>query len=54
MSARTPLHLAAEIGGPPHYDAGHYLRLARLAEGGALDYVTLGDSFARPGLDALA
>ncbi|MFJ4964978.1 Nitrilotriacetate monooxygenase component A [Streptomyces sp. ADI96-02] len=54
MSVRTSLHLAAEIGGPPHYDAGHYLRLARLAEGGALDYVTLGDSFARPGLDALA
>ncbi|MFF3530631.1 LLM class flavin-dependent oxidoreductase [Streptomyces rubiginosohelvolus] len=54
MSARTSLHLAAEIGGPPHYDAGHYLRLAGLAEDGALDYVTLGDSFARPGLDALA
>ncbi|MFJ9623369.1 LLM class flavin-dependent oxidoreductase [Streptomyces sp. NPDC101181] len=54
MSARTPLHLAAEIGGTPHYDAGHYLRLARLAEDGALDYVTLDDSFARPGLDALA
>ncbi|MEV5679316.1 MULTISPECIES: LLM class flavin-dependent oxidoreductase [unclassified Streptomyces] len=54
MSANRPLHLAAEIGGPPHYDAGHYLALARLAERGALDYVTLGDSFARPGLDALS
>ncbi|MCX4678258.1 LLM class flavin-dependent oxidoreductase [Streptomyces sp. NBC_01433] len=54
MSANRPLHLAAEIGGPPHYDAGHYLALARLAERGALDYITLGDSFARPGLDALS
>ncbi|MGY3683678.1 LLM class flavin-dependent oxidoreductase [Streptomyces sp. TE33382] len=54
MTASRPLHLAAEIGGPPHYDAGHYLTLARLAERGALDFVTLGDSFARPGLDALA
>ncbi|MGP3635985.1 LLM class flavin-dependent oxidoreductase [Streptomyces sp. 24-1644] len=54
MSASRPLHLAAEIGGPPHYDAAHYLGLARLAEQGALDFVTLGDSFARPGLDALA
>ncbi|WP_328628389.1 LLM class flavin-dependent oxidoreductase [Streptomyces sp. NBC_00353] len=54
MSATTALHLAAEIGGPPHYDARHYVELARLAERGTLDFVTLGDSFARPGLDALA
>lgn len=54
MSATTALHLAAEIGGPPHYDALHYVELARLAERGSLDFVTLGDSFARPGLDALA
>ncbi|WP_335937196.1 LLM class flavin-dependent oxidoreductase [Streptomyces sp. PTD5-9] len=55
MSVTTaPLHLAAEIGGPPRYDPGHYTGLARLAERGALDFVTLGDSFARPGPDALA
>jgi len=52
--ALRPLHLAAEIGGPPRYDAAHHTGLARLAEGGALDFVTLGDSFARPGPDALA
>ncbi|MFD9854588.1 LLM class flavin-dependent oxidoreductase [[Kitasatospora] papulosa] len=54
MSATRPLHLAAEIGGPPRYDAGSHVALARLAEGGALDFVTLNDSFARPGPDALA
>lgn len=54
MSATTALHLAAEIGGPPHYVARHYVELARLAERGTLDFVTLGDSFARPGLDALS
>ncbi|MFF1833972.1 LLM class flavin-dependent oxidoreductase [Streptomyces sp. NPDC058231] len=54
MPATHALHLAAEIGGPPRYDASHYTGLARLAERGALDFVTLGDSFARPGLDALA
>ncbi|NEC66436.1 LLM class flavin-dependent oxidoreductase, partial [Streptomyces sp. SID9727] len=53
-AALRPLHLAAEIGGPPRYDAAHHTGLARLAEGGALDFVTLGDSFARPGPDALA
>lgn len=52
--ALRPLHLAAEIGGPPRYDAAHHTTLARLAEGGALDFVTLGDSYARPGPDALA
>ncbi|WP_406448609.1 LLM class flavin-dependent oxidoreductase [Streptomyces sp. NBC_00876] len=54
MPAFRPLHLAAEIGGPPRYDPAHYTGLARLAERGALDFVTLGDSFARPGPDALA
>ncbi|MGW2595229.1 LLM class flavin-dependent oxidoreductase [Streptomyces sp. NPDC001515] len=54
MSPFRPLHLAAEIGGPPRYDPAHYTGLARLAERGALDFVTLGDSFARPGPDALA
>ncbi|MEW1723779.1 LLM class flavin-dependent oxidoreductase [Streptomyces sp. NPDC093109] len=54
MSAIRPLHLAAEIGGPPAFDAAPYVELARLAERGALDFVTLRDSFARPGPDALA
>ncbi|MFD0025731.1 LLM class flavin-dependent oxidoreductase [Streptomyces sp. NPDC058382] len=54
MPPIRPLHLAAEIGGPPRYDPGHYTALAQLAERGALDFVTLGDSFARPGPDALA
>ncbi|MFJ2440473.1 MULTISPECIES: LLM class flavin-dependent oxidoreductase [unclassified Streptomyces] len=49
-----PLHLAAEIGGPPSFDATRYVELARLAERGALDFVTLRDSFGRPGPDALA
>lgn len=54
MPPIRPLHLAAEIGGPPRYDPGHFTGLAGLAERGALDFVTLGDSFARPGPDALA
>ncbi|GAA2950462.1 LLM class flavin-dependent oxidoreductase [Streptomyces flavovirens] len=54
MPATRPLHLAAEIGGPPRHDAASHVALARLAEGGALDFVTLRDSFARPGLDAAA
>ncbi|MFE3514314.1 LLM class flavin-dependent oxidoreductase [Streptomyces sp. NPDC059166] len=54
MPPTGALHLAAEIGGPPRYDARSHVELARLAEGGALDYVTLADSFARPGPDALA
>lgn len=32
MSAIRPLHLAAEIGGPPRYDAASHVALARLAE----------------------
>ncbi|MEU9603581.1 LLM class flavin-dependent oxidoreductase [Streptomyces sp. NPDC048057] len=48
------LHLAVALDGPPRFDPGHFTDLARLAEHGALDFVTLGDSFARPGPDALA
>lgn len=54
MSATRPLHLAVALDGPAQYDATYYVDLARLAERGTLDFVTLGDSFARPGLDALA
>ncbi|WP_328316700.1 LLM class flavin-dependent oxidoreductase [Streptomyces sp. NBC_00388] len=55
MAVPRPLHLAAEIGGPrPQYDAGYYTGLALLAERGTLDFVTLDDSFAGPGPDALA
>ncbi|MFI6438293.1 LLM class flavin-dependent oxidoreductase [Streptomyces sp. NPDC050759] len=48
------LHLSAAVDQPSAYDAASYLTLARLAERGGLDFVTLGDSFARPGPDALA
>ncbi|MEU6702640.1 LLM class flavin-dependent oxidoreductase [Streptomyces wuyuanensis] len=54
MAPTRPPHLAVALDGPARYDAHHYVALARLAERGALDFVTLGDSFARPGLDALA
>ncbi|MFG2225860.1 LLM class flavin-dependent oxidoreductase [Streptomyces sp. NPDC048644] len=63
MSApRHPLHLAVALDGPRpagpddarRYDAEHYVRLARTAERGTLDFVTLGDSFGRPGPDAPA
>ncbi|WP_406154577.1 LLM class flavin-dependent oxidoreductase [Streptomyces sp. NBC_01023] len=54
MPVSRPLHLAAEIGGRPQYDAGYYTGLARLAERGTLDFITLDDSFARPGPDAPA
>ncbi|MFI1864961.1 LLM class flavin-dependent oxidoreductase [Streptomyces jumonjinensis] len=54
MSPTRPLHLAVALDGPARYDAQHYARLTGLAERGALDFVTLGDSFARPGPDALA
>lgn len=54
MSVTRPLHLAVALDGPARYDAEHYAGLVRLAEHGALDFVTLGDSFARPGPDALA
>ncbi|MDN3022058.1 LLM class flavin-dependent oxidoreductase [Streptomyces sp. S.PB5] len=48
------LHLSAAVDQPSAHDAGSYVELARLAEEGVLDFVTLDDSFARPGLDALA
>ncbi|MFE7842290.1 LLM class flavin-dependent oxidoreductase [Streptomyces sp. NPDC057474] len=51
---RGRLHLAAAIDQQAVCDAGAFVELARLAERGALDFVTLGDSFGRPGLDALA
>jgi alkanesulfonate monooxygenase SsuD/methylene tetrahydromethanopterin reductase-like flavin-dependent oxidoreductase (luciferase family) len=51
---RGLLHLAAAVDQPAVYDAGPYVEAARLAERGGLDFVTLGDSFARPGPDALA
>ncbi|MFF8728384.1 LLM class flavin-dependent oxidoreductase [Streptomyces sp. NPDC015171] len=47
------LHLAAALDQPDALDAGAYVELARLAEQGGLDFVTLDDSFARPGPDAL-
>ncbi|MYS40388.1 LLM class flavin-dependent oxidoreductase, partial [Streptomyces sp. SID5998] len=50
---RPLLHLAADIGGQQAYDAGPHVEAARLAESGRLDFVTLDDSFARPGPDAL-
>ncbi|MFI5701291.1 LLM class flavin-dependent oxidoreductase [Streptomyces xanthochromogenes] len=51
---RSPVHLAASLDGGGQYEAGHFTALARLAEQGTLDFVTLGDSFTRPGLEALA
>ncbi|MFJ1810640.1 MULTISPECIES: LLM class flavin-dependent oxidoreductase [unclassified Streptomyces] len=51
---RGPLHLAAAVDQPGMYDAGPYIELARLAERGGLDFVTLDDTFARPGPDASA
>ncbi|WLW56168.1 LLM class flavin-dependent oxidoreductase [Streptomyces sp. YU58] len=39
---------------PSVHDADPYVALARLAERGGLDFVTLGDTFARPGPDALS
>ncbi|WP_399883279.1 LLM class flavin-dependent oxidoreductase [Streptomyces sp. BBFR51] len=51
---RRRLHLATALDRPSVYDADAYVAAARLAERGALDFVTLGDSLARPGPDALA
>ncbi|WP_330267911.1 LLM class flavin-dependent oxidoreductase [Streptomyces griseorubiginosus] len=48
------LHLSVAVDQPSAYDAASYVALARLAERGGLDFVTLDDSFARPGPDALA
>ncbi|MDJ0343143.1 LLM class flavin-dependent oxidoreductase [Streptomyces sp. H10-C2] len=54
-----PLHLAVAIDGPEQYEAPYSVELARLAERGALDFVTLDDYPALPEggggrLDALA
>ncbi|GAA2310223.1 LLM class flavin-dependent oxidoreductase [Streptomyces kunmingensis] len=51
---RGLLHLAAAVDLPGTYDAEPHLQLARLAEHGALDFVTLHDTFAAPGPDSLA
>lgn len=49
------LHLAAAIGGGPPQEAAYYRELARLAEAGGLDFVTLGPGAAGGGLlDAVA
>ncbi|MEU3840013.1 LLM class flavin-dependent oxidoreductase [Streptomyces sp. NPDC028635] len=45
------LHLGAAIDQPRAYDAGAYVELARLAERGGLDFVTVDGGFAGPGLD---
>ncbi|MES4892065.1 LLM class flavin-dependent oxidoreductase [Streptomyces sp. NPDC096012] len=50
---RGLLHLAAAVDQPDSPDAGSYAELARLAERGGLDFVTLDDSPGRPGFDAL-
>ncbi|RPF32379.1 LLM class flavin-dependent oxidoreductase [Streptomyces sp. TLI_185] len=53
-NGRGRLHLAAALDQPAVFDAGSHIELARLAERGGLDFVTLDDTFARPGPDALA
>ncbi|TWV48097.1 LLM class flavin-dependent oxidoreductase [Streptomyces misionensis] len=47
------LHLAAAVEPPDRPGAGPYAELARLAEHGRLDFVTLGDPAGRPGTEAL-
>lgn len=49
---RALLHLAAAVDLPSTQDAGSHVELARLAESGGLDFVTLDDALARPGQDA--
>ncbi|WP_329369901.1 LLM class flavin-dependent oxidoreductase [Streptomyces sp. NBC_01483] len=51
---RGLLHLAAALDQQTAFDAASYVEPAQLAERGGLDFVTLGDTFARPGPDALA
>ncbi|WP_327136785.1 LLM class flavin-dependent oxidoreductase [Streptomyces sp. NBC_01340] len=51
---RGLLHLAAALDQQTAFDAASYVGPAQLAERGGLDFVTLGDTFARPGPDALA
>ncbi|MFJ9149752.1 LLM class flavin-dependent oxidoreductase [Streptomyces sp. NPDC102270] len=50
---RGLVHLAAALDHPSAYDALPYIEAARLAERGGLDFLTLDDTFARPGPDAL-
>ncbi|WP_327357177.1 LLM class flavin-dependent oxidoreductase [Streptomyces sp. NBC_01304] len=55
MSGSTrALHLAVALDGAGVPEAEHFVGLARLAETASLDLVTLGDSFGRPGLDAVS
>lgn len=51
---RALLHLAAAVDQRTAYEPGPYAESAGLAERGALDFVSLHDSSARPGPDALA
>ncbi|MDX2555162.1 LLM class flavin-dependent oxidoreductase [Streptomyces stelliscabiei] len=51
---RGRLHLAAAIDQRAVGDVGAFVELARLAERGVLDFVTLGDAAGRPGPDASA
>ncbi|MZD09864.1 LLM class flavin-dependent oxidoreductase [Streptomyces sp. SID5785] len=53
-AGRRTLHLAAAVDLPQTRTAEPYERLVRLAEHGALDFVTLHDSFDAPGPDSLA
>ncbi|MFI8244321.1 LLM class flavin-dependent oxidoreductase [Streptomyces sp. NPDC085866] len=48
---RGLLHLAAAVDPQGSLDAASYVELAQLAERGGLDFVTLDDSFVRPGPD---
>ncbi|MCX4574011.1 LLM class flavin-dependent oxidoreductase [Streptomyces sp. NBC_01571] len=50
---RGLLHLAAAVDQRGSFDAAAYVEPARLAERGALDFVTLGGAFAHPGPDTL-
>ncbi|GLF96162.1 LLM class flavin-dependent oxidoreductase [Streptomyces yaizuensis] len=54
MAPIRPLHLAVALDGPARFDAAHYAGLVALAEHGALDFVTLGDPYTRPGPEALS
>lgn len=51
---RGRLHLAVAIDQRAEDDAEAFVELGRLAERGALDFVTVGDASARPGPDAFA
>ncbi|MGW0422601.1 LLM class flavin-dependent oxidoreductase [Streptomyces sp. NPDC003015] len=50
---RGLVHLAAALDQPSVHDARPHIEAARLAERGGLDFLTLDDTFARPGPDAL-